>query len=89
MAYTRRELYTTNKETQLYLDRLMKDLVVELPPRLAMDIGRHKTIQNIRNLDRKNPYILIGRDDKYHVSIIKLRATVRVKREGNRYIFSL
>jgi hypothetical protein len=40
-------------------------------------------------MDRINPYILIGADQKYHVSIIKIREPVRIVKKGDRYVFSL
>ena len=89
MAYIRREFYTKDKEMQRYLDSLMTELSVTLPPRLAQDIGRHKTIQNIRNLDRNNPFILICRDQKYHKSVIKIRDPLKIKKNGDKYIFDL
>lgn len=89
MAYIRREFYTTNKDIQRYFDTLMKDLVVELPPRLAMDIGRHKTIRKIRELDRRHPYIIIGHDRRCNISMIKIRAPVKIDKKGDKYIFSL
>jgi len=82
-------MFITDKKIQNYFDKLMKDMVVELPPRLAQDIGRHKTIQNIRKMDKTNPYILICRDQKYHISIIKMREPVKIIKKGDRYIFSL
>jgi hypothetical protein len=89
MAYTRRELYTLDKNMQRYLDTLMKNMVVEMPPSIAQCIGKHKTIQRIRQMDKKNPYILIGRDDKYHISIVKIREPVKIKKDGNKYSFFL
>ena len=88
MGYTRREFYTKDKQMQNYLDNLMKNMVVELPPRVAQDIGRHKTIKNIRDMDHKNPLIIIGADQKYHISIIKIRDPVKIKKNGNKYYFS-
>jgi len=89
MPYTRREFHTNNKQIQGYFDTLMKDLVVEMPPMLAQEISRHKTIQNIRNMDRKHPYIIISRDQKYHISLIKIRPPVKLLRRGDKFIFSL
>lgn len=89
MSYIRREFYTKDKEIQKYLDRLITKSVVAIPPKIAQDIGRHKTIRNIRELDRKNPYILIGADQKYHISIVKIRDPVKITKKGDRYIFSL
>jgi hypothetical protein len=89
MAYTRREYYTKDKEIQKYIDRLMVKSVVEMPPRIAMDIGRNKTIRTIRDMDRKNPYILIGADQKYHISIMKTREPLKIVKIGDKYIFSI
>jgi len=89
MSYIRREIFTKDKEIQKYLDRLMAKGYVELPPKIAQDLGRSKTIRGIRELDRKDPYILIGSDQKYHISIMKLRLPARIVRKGDRYIFSL
>lgn len=89
MAFTRREFYTKDEEIKKYIDRLMVKSVVSMPPRVAMDIGRNKTIRNIRDMDRRNPYILIGADQKYHISIMKIREPVKITKIGNKYIFSL
>lgn len=89
MSYIRRELFTKDKEIQRYLDRLMAKSVVELPPRIAMDIGRNKTIRRIRDLDRTNPYILIANDRKYGISMIKVREPMKIVKKGDRYVFSL
>ena len=89
MAYIRREFYTKDKEIQKYIDRLMNKSVVEMPPRVAMDLGRNKTIRNIRDMDRRNPYILIGADQKYHISIMKTREPLKITKIGDKYIFSL
>jgi hypothetical protein len=71
------------------MDRLMNKQVVELPPKIAQDISRHKTIRGIRDLDRINPYILIGEDRKYRTSIMKIREPVKIIKKGDKYIFSL
>jgi hypothetical protein len=89
MSFVRREIYTKDKEIQRYLDKLIKDSVVETPPKIAQEISRNNTIRKIRDLDRINPYILIGADQKYHVSIIKIREPVSIVKKGDRYIFSL
>lgn len=89
MAYTRREFYTKDVEIQKYIDRLMVKSVVAMPPRVAMDIGRNKTIRSIRDLDRSNPYILIGADQKYHISIMKTREPLKIVKVGDKYIFSI
>lgn len=89
MSYIRREFYTRDKEIQKYLDRLLSKSVVVLPPKIAQDISRHKTIRDIRDLDRSNPYILIGADQKYHRSIVKIRDPVKIVKKGDRYVFSL
>lgn len=88
MTYIRRELRTNDKEMQRYLDQLMKNLVVELPPRLAMDLGRHKTIRNIRNINRSDPAIIIGLDRRVGKSIVMLKKPI-LSKNGNRYIFEL
>lgn len=67
----------------------MAKSVVELPPRIAMDIGRNKTIRRIRDLDRTNPYILIANDRKYGISMIKVREPMKIIKKGDRYVFSL
>ena len=89
MGFIRREFYTKDKELQRYMDRLMNKQVVELPPKIAQDISRHKTIRGIRDLDRTNPYILIGEDRKYRTSIMKIREPVKIIKKGDKYIFSL
>jgi hypothetical protein len=89
MSYVRREFYTKDKEVQQIIDRLMIHGVVEMPPRIAMDFGRNKTITTLREMDRKNPYILIGNDRKYHKSIVKIREPVKIIKKGNKYVFSL
>lgn len=89
MSFIRREFYTKDKEIQKYFDRLMSKSVVELPPRVAQEISRHNTIRKIRELDRSNPYILIGADQKYHISIMRIREPVKIVKKGDRYVFSL
>ena len=88
MAYTRREFYTKNKDIQRYIDRLMFNKVTEIPPKIAQEISRNKTIRNIRELDRKNPYILIGADQRYRISIIKIRDPMKITKKGDKYLFS-
>ena len=88
MGFIRREFYTKDKELQRYMDRLMNKQVVELPPKIAQDIGRNKTIRNIRDMDRQNPYILIGADQKYHKSVIMIRSPLKIKKIENKYVFS-
>ena len=89
MTYYRKEFYTKNTEIQKYIDSLMKNRFVEMPPSIAQELGRHKTIRNIRDMDRKNPYILIGADQKYHVSIMRIRDPVKIIKIGEKYVFSL
>jgi hypothetical protein len=89
MAYIRREMFITDKKIQNYFDRLMKDMVVELPPRLAQDIGRHKTIRKIRELDWNNPLIIIGNDRRCNISVIKIRVPLKITKEQNKYFFNL
>lgn len=89
MAYTRREFYTKDAEIQKYIDRLMTKSVAEMPSHFAQEIGRNKTIQTIRDMDRKNPYILICRDQKYHISVMKTREPLKIVKKGDKYIFSL
>lgn len=89
MSFIRREFYTKDKDIQRYFDILMVKSVVDLPPRAAMDIGRNKTIRNIRELDRSNPLILIGHDRKADVSMIKLNGNIKIRKVGDRYIFDL
>lgn len=88
MAYTRREFYTKDKEIQKYIDRLMVKSVVAMPPKMAQDLGRNKTIQTIRDMDRRNPYILICRDQKYHISVMKTREPLKIVKVGDKYVFS-
>ena len=90
MSFIRREIFTKDKEIQRYLDTLIKDSVVEVPPKISFEISRYKTIQKIRNIDRKNPHILIGRDEKANMSIIKIRKPLIIKKYGdNKYYFDL
>jgi hypothetical protein len=89
MSFVRREIYTKDKEIQRYLDKLIKDSVVETPPRIAMDIGRNKTIRRIRDLDHQNPLIIIANDRKYGISLIKIRKPVTIIKNGDKYVFSV
>lgn len=89
MSFIRREFYTKDKEIQRYMDKLMDKSIVDLPPRLAMDIGRNKTIRSIRELDRENPLILIGLDRRCNISMIKLREPLKIRKVGDKYIFDL
>ena len=88
MVYIRREFYTKDKAVQQIIDRLMVHKVVELPPKMAQDLGRNRTIRNIRDMDRQNPYILIGLDRKYNTSIITIREPLHIKKNGDKYHFS-
>ena len=89
MTYYRREFYTKDLEIQRYIDSLIKHRFVELPPKIAQDIGRNKTIRNLRDMDRKNPYLLIGADQKYHISIMRIREPVKIIKIGDKYVFSI
>ena len=80
---------TKNKDIKKYIDGLMTQKAIDVPPKIAQEIGRNKVIQNIRDMDRINPYILIGGDQKYHRSIIKIRDPVKIRKIGERYYFSL
>jgi predicted nuclease of predicted toxin-antitoxin system len=55
---------------------------------MAQDLGRNKTIQTIRDMDRRNPYILICRDQKYHISVMKTREPLKIVKIGDKYVFS-
>jgi len=88
VAYNR-YIFVKDKQLQQYFDNLMKHMVTELPPRIAQDIGRHKTIKHIREIDRKHPYIIIGSDQKYHISIMKIRDPLKITKDGNKYKFML
>ena len=89
MSFVRREFYTKDKDIQRYFDILMSKSTVSLPPLIARDIGKNKTIRNIRELDRSNPFILIGNDRKFNVSIITIRDPIKIKKIGDKYVFSL
>ena len=88
MSYVSREFYTKDKAIQQIIDRLMTHNVAVAKPKIAQDIGRNKTIRTIREMDRVNPYIVIGADQKYHISIIKIREPVKINKIGNKYCFS-
>jgi len=89
MSFIKREFYSKDKDIQRYFDILMIKSIVSLPPRIAMDVGRNKTIKHIRELDRNNPLILIGHDRKYNISMIKIREPLRIIKKGDKYVFSL
>ena len=89
MPFIHREIYTKNKEFQRYLDDLVKHSIVEMPPRMAQDFGRLKTIRNIRSLHREEPLIIIGLDRKLNKSIIRVNQQVKIHKEGDKYVFSL
>jgi hypothetical protein len=89
MSYKRGEFYTKDKDLQRYLDRLSVNRIVTLPPRVAMDIGRTKAIRWIRDVDKKDPLIIIGHDRKLDVSLIKIREPVKIVKKGNKYVFSI
>ena len=81
--------YTKDKDMQRYLDILINKNVVDVPPRIAQDIGRIKAIRKIREIDdSKNPLILIGKDRLQDRSIIKIRDPVKIVKIGNKYRFS-
>ena len=89
MSFIRRELFTKDKELQHYLDTLISNRVVEVPPSISFELSRYKTIQKIRNIDRHNPMILIGRDERANLSIIRIRQPLQLKKDGNKYYFDL
>jgi len=89
MSYIRREIFTKDKEIQKYLDRLMAKGYVELPPTMSFEISRFKTIQKLRNINRKDPPILIAKDERAKTSIIKTRYTLTIKKIGDKYYFDL
>lgn len=89
MSFIRREIYTKDKEIQKYLDRLMTNLSVEVPPSISFEISRYKTIQKLRRMDRNNPPILIGRDERANTSIIMIRKPLTIKKDGDKYYFDL
>jgi len=88
MSFNSREFYTRNKDLQRYIDCLMKDYYVEMPPRYAQELSRHKTIRYIRSMDYKNPSLIIANDTKLHRSIIKIKKPLVIKKNGNKYSFS-
>ena len=82
------EFYTRNKDLQRYIDCLMKDYYVEMPPRYAQELSRHKTIRYIRSMDYRNPSLIIANDTKLRRSIIKIKKPLIIKKDGNKYFFS-
>ena len=80
--------YTRNKDLQRYIDCLMKDFYVEMPPRYAQELSRHKTIRTIRNMDYRNPSLIIANDTKLQRSIVKIKKPLIIKKIGDKYIFS-
>ena len=89
MPFVRREIFTKDVELQRILDDLMKYRVVVVPPLKAQELSRHKTIIKIRELDRENPHVWIGADQKFHRSIVNIDARVKIVKVGDRYVFSL
>ena len=89
MPYTQNYFYTKDKQMQKYLDDLMKDMKVRVPTRVSQDLGRTKAVRSIREMNRKDPFILMAEDTKCRISIIELRAPLKIKKDGNKYIFSL
>ena len=88
MSY-RRELFIKDPRLQRYFDELMLKKVVEMPTKISHEVSRYKTIQRLRDIDRKDPILLISRDDKTHISIMKMRRTLTLKKDGNKYYFEL
>ena len=80
--------YTRNKDLQRYIDCLMKDYYVEMPPRYAQELSRHKTIRAIRNMDYRNPSLIIANDTKLQRSIIKIKKPLKIIKNGDKYVFS-
>lgn len=89
MAFVRREIYTKNTDLQRYLDHLVNHSFVAVPPSMALEIGRMKSVRDIRNRNANDPLILIGHDRKANVSMIQLCEPVKIKKIGDRYVFSL
>lgn len=89
MSFIRRELFTKDKEIQRYLDTLVSENVVVVPTNISFELSRYKTIQKIRDIDRKNPPLLIGRDDKANMSIIRIKKPLTIKKIGDKYYFDL
>ena len=89
MSFIRREIFTKDKEIQKYLDKLLIEPAIEVPPNISFELSRYKTIQKLRNIDRQNPHILIGRDEKANLSIIKIRKPLTIKKIGDKYYFDL
>jgi len=81
-------LYIKDKNLQRYFDRLMYENFTSMPPNIAKMMGRNPTIKRIRNLDKTNPYILIGYDDKYRVSMLRMRKPLKITKNGDKYVFS-
>ena len=83
MVLSGNEFYTRNLELQKYIDRLCKDFYVEMPPRYAQEFSRHRIVQKGRELNK----ITIAEDHKFKRSVIKIKEPLRIRKEGNRYLF--
>ena len=89
MSYIKRELFIKDPYLQKYFDELMNKKVVEVPTKISHEISRYKTIQRLRNIDRNDPPIGISRDDRTHITTIKLRKNLSMKKDGYKYFFEL
>ena len=79
--------FPKNKEIERIFDRLTKYPGVSLEPRLALDIGRNKTIRYLRN----NNLIFIANDRRIHKSIIFFPPNIKIKKDakGKKFFFDL
>jgi hypothetical protein len=89
MTYQRKQIRISDRKIQVYIDNLMACGYTELPPKIAQDLGRNKTIRAIRDSDRKNPYITIGHDRKFGISMIHIRTPMKIRKNGDKYDFFL
>lgn len=81
MSLSGREIYTKNKDLQRLLDQLAKDFYGETQPRIAKEFGRCRIVRD----NRKN--IRIAEDQKFRVSMVKLKDPLRIKKVGDKYFF--
>lgn len=77
MSLSSRDIYTKNKDLQRLLDQLARDCYGETPTQVAKEFGRCRIVRD----NRKN--IRIAQDLKMHISIVKIKDPLKVKKIGD------
>jgi hypothetical protein len=70
-----------NNDVKRILDELMKHSYTEVSTSIARDFGKNKATKRVRN------NIRIAEDQKYRISIIKLKEPLKIKKDNIGYFF--